>query len=87
MVKAFENYNFARDAWSLLVAPAWYTGIVRVGSLAVFDEKGGGGARTSPGPQYMPAPIRPGTFIYAQEVRSRLDGMEFSDPATRELSR
>lgn len=68
MVKAFDNYHFARDAWSLLVAPAWYNGIVRVGSLAAHDEKGGSGSRVSPGPQYIPAPVRPGTFIYAQEV-------------------
>ena len=68
MVEAFDNYRFARDAWSLLVAPAWYAGIVRVGSLAAHGEKGGSDSRTSPGPQYIPAPVRPGTFIYAQEV-------------------
>lgn len=76
MVKAFDNYRFARDAWSLLVCPAWYKGIVRVGSLAAHDEKGGSGSRTSLGPQYIPAPVRPGTFIYAQEVCSWFDGIE-----------
>lgn len=72
MVKTFDNYGFARDAWSFLVAPAWYHGVVRVGSLsAVWADAGGGGggnrARSVP-PQQMSAPVRPGAFVYAQEV-------------------
>ena len=86
MAKAFDNYRFARDAWSLLVSPAWYKGIVRVGFLAAHDEKGGSGARTSPGPQYVPAPVRPGTLIYAQEVCSWFDGIELIGLATSEVS-
>lgn len=74
MVKTFDNYGFARDAWSFLVAPAWYHGVVRVGSLSTAGvEAGGGGGggnkARSLGPQQMSAPVRPGALVYAQEVR------------------
>lgn len=68
MVKTFENYGFARDAWALLVAPAWYPGVVRVGFLAEGEADGGGATPRSVGPQHMSVPIRPGAPVYAQEV-------------------
>lgn len=70
MVKTFENYMFARDAWSLLVAPAWYPGLVRVGSLKL-PGNGNNPVRSTPysrRPQLMPAPVRPGSLLYSQEV-------------------
>ncbi|CAN0010200.1 unnamed protein product, partial [Ectocarpus sp. 13 AM-2016] len=74
MVKTFENYGFAGDAWSFLVAPAWYPGVVRVGSLAVAGDEaggsGGGGRSKTIGPQQIPAPVRPGALVYAQEASS-----------------
>ncbi|CAM9288314.1 unnamed protein product, partial [Ectocarpus sp. 8 AP-2014] len=74
MVKTFDNYGFAGDAWSFLVAPAWYPGVVRVGSLAVAGDEasgsGGGGRSKAIGPQQIPAPVRPGALVYAQEHAS-----------------
>lgn len=67
MVKTFENYGFARDAWLLLVAPAWYPGLVRVGSLKSLAKQS---SSFSNMPQPMPAPVRPGSFVYAREVSS-----------------
>lgn len=73
MVKAFDNYTFAQDAWSLLVAPAWYPGVVRIGSLsAVGGEAGVGGKPGGVAPQQMSVPIRPGAFVYAQVQYVRL---------------
>lgn len=68
MVKTFDNFGFARDAWSLLVAPAWYPGVVRVGFLARGETGGGAITPRSVGPQQMSVPIRPGALVYAQEV-------------------
>lgn len=70
MVKTFDNYGFAHDAWSFLVAPAWFPGVVRVGSLSTVRESGRGGKQSgsSAGPQQMPVPVRPGAFVYSQEV-------------------
>lgn len=68
MVKAFDNYGFASDAWSFIVAPTWHSGVVRVGSLSVVGDESGRGKSRSVGPQQMRAPVRPGTFVYAQEV-------------------
>lgn len=66
MVKAFDNFAFARDAWMFLVAPSWYSdvGFVRVGSLVTT---GAFSVHVSK-PQLMPGPIRPGTLVYSQEV-------------------
>lgn len=71
MVKAFDNYAFARDAWTFLVSPAWYheQGLVRVGSLVTT---GAFSAHLSK-PQLMPGPIRPGTLVYSQEVPVRCE--------------
>lgn len=68
MVKTFDNYAFARDAWSFLVAPTWYHGVVRVGSLSTAGVEAGGNKSRSLGPQQMSAPVRPGALVYAQEV-------------------
>lgn len=69
MVKAFKNYGFARDAWMFLVAPAWYRGLVRVGSL---KSVGGYGRSNHQQPQLMAAPVRPGSLVYAQYVSGGL---------------
>ena len=71
MVKAFDNYAFARDAWTFLVAPAWYhdLGLARVGSLVTT---GAFSAHTFK-PQLMAGPIRPGTLVYSQEVPVRFE--------------
>lgn len=84
MVKTFDNYGFARDAWSFLVAPAWYHGVVRVGSLATagVEAGAGGGKSRSVGPQQMSAPVRPGALVYAQEVCKRVgerEGVGYTD--------
>lgn len=68
MVKTFDNYSFARDAWSLLVAPAWYPGVVRIGALSLVKGDGGKQSSSSPAPQQIPAPVRPGALVYAQQV-------------------
>lgn len=71
MVKAFDNYAFARDAWTFLVAPSWYdhVGFVRVGSLVTT----GAFSPHVSKPQLMPGPIRPGMLVYSQEVPTRCE--------------
>lgn len=69
MVKAFQNYGFARDGWTFLVVPAWYPGLVRVGSLSIPTSIPQLRSQSqSRRPQLMSAPVRPGSFVYAREV-------------------